>query len=346
MPSPGMAPTWPWRPRGTFGKKAGLFVKGTDPAPKWNPEEIPWAEIGVDYVVEATGLSTEMVKAAAHLKGGAKKVIITNISKDVPMYVFGVNEKEYKPENDIVSSASLITHHLVPILEVLHERFGMVEAVIKIHDSTIATQYIDGPSTIEYMDRRPAFFNPVPIFTSGAEVLYGSFGIGGHLMPSLNTFFAIADAVNISSVEWIVLVFSQIGCVILVSLIYLAVGKVLAYLYGKLTGTVSHDPTMDGSIVVLTVRLEEQATLEDIKAAIKEESEGKFKGILGYVEGAHSRDLPSDIRSSSIFSTMFTACFALNNKCFKFIFCCDNQWGYSCRVIDLILHMDSVQAQS
>ncbi|GKV51825.1 hypothetical protein SLEP1_g58449 [Rubroshorea leprosula] len=84
---------------------------------------------------------------------------------------------------------------------------------------------------------------------------------------------------------------------------------------------------------------------------IWEESEGKFKGILGYTEDDHSteddhaRDLLGD-RRSSIFNAMPTACSALDNNHFKFIFHCDNQWGYSCRVIDLILHMDSVQAQS
>ncbi|GLT86613.1 hypothetical protein SLE2022_047430 [Rubroshorea leprosula] len=256
-----------------------------------NPEEIPWAEMGVEYVIESTGSITVRDEAAAHLRGGAKKVIITDISKDVPMFVFGVNEKDYKPDqDDIVSSASLITHHLAPILEVFQERFGILSGDMKILDSAMATEHNDGLSTTDDVDRRPASFNPIPIFARGAN----------------------------------------------------AVAKVLAYLRGKLTGTVSHGPTMAGSIVDLTVRLDKGATLEDIEAAIKEGSEGKFKGILGYTEGDHSRDRLDDTRSS-IFNAMPTACSAWENNRFKFFFCCDNHWGYGCRVIDLILHMDSVQ---
>ncbi|THU55561.1 hypothetical protein C4D60_Mb11t07870 [Musa balbisiana] len=120
-----------------------------------------------------------------------------------------------------------------------------------------------------------------------------------------------------------------------------AVGKVLPALNGKLTGMAFRVPTVDVSVVDLTVRLEKEATYEEIKAAIKEESEGKLKGILGYVEeDLVSTDFVGDKRSS-IFDAK--AGIALNGKFVKLVSWYDNEWGYSSRVIDLIRHMNETQ---
>ena len=118
-----------------------------------------------------------------------------------------------------------------------------------------------------------------------------------------------------------------------------AVGKVLPSLNGKLTGMAFRVPTVDVSVVDLTVRLEKAATYEQVKAAIKEESEGKMKGILGYTEDdVVSTDFIGDNRSS-IFDAK--AGIALNEKFLKVVAWYDNEWGYSSRVIDLIVHMAS-----
>ncbi|GKV51827.1 hypothetical protein SLEP1_g58450 [Rubroshorea leprosula] len=223
--------------------------------------------MGVEYVIESTGLTVKD-EAAAHLKGGAKKVIITDISKDVPMFVFGVNEMDYKPDqDDIVSSASFITHQLAPILEVFHFWFGILEGDMKILDSAIATQDDDGPIMTDSRDRRLAFFHQAIGATGAAEELFlnvgDMLGIDDGLKTTLMKLLSNPAAMDTIDGPHGTSSPGSIPADVE------AVGKVLAYLCDKLTGTVTHGPTRDRSIVVLTVRLEVEATLEYIKAAIK-----------------------------------------------------------------------------
>ncbi|KAK4780013.1 hypothetical protein SAY87_016119 [Trapa incisa] len=254
-----------------------------------NPEDIPWAEAGAEFVVESTGVFTDKDKAAAHLKGGAKKVVISAPSKDAPMFVVGVNEDQYKPELAIVSNASCTTNCLAPLAKVVHEKFGIVEGLMStIHAITATQKTVDGPSVKDWRGGRAASFNIIPSSTGAAK----------------------------------------------------AVGKVLPALNGKLTGMSFRVPTVDVSVVDLTVRLEKSATYEEIKAAIKEESEGKLKGILGYTEDdVVSSDFVGDSRSS-IFDAK--AGIALSKNYVKLVSWYDNEMGYSNRVIDLIVHMASV----
>ncbi|XP_074278726.1 glyceraldehyde-3-phosphate dehydrogenase, cytosolic-like [Silene latifolia] len=251
-----------------------------------NPEEIPWGQTGADYVVESTGVFTDKDKAAAHLKGGAKKVIISAPSKDAPMFVVGVNEHEYKPELNIVSNASCTTNCLAPLAKVINDRFGIVEGLMTtVHSITATQKTVDGPSMKDWRGGRAASFNIIPSSTGAAK----------------------------------------------------AVGKVLPALNGKLTGMAFRVPTVDVSVVDLTVRIEKPATYEQVKAAIKEESEGKMKGILGYTEDdVVSTDFVGDNRSS-IFDAK--AGIALNDNFIKLVSWYDNEWGYSTRVVDLIAHI-------
>lgn len=254
-----------------------------------NPEEIPWGEAGAEFIVESTGVFTDKDKAAAHLKGGAKKVIISAPSKDAPMFVVGVNQNEYTSDLDIVSNASCTTNCLAPLAKVINDRFGIVEGLMTtVHSITATQKTVDGPSMKDWRGGRAASFNIIPSSTGAAK----------------------------------------------------AVGKVLPALNGKLTGMAFRVPTVDVSVVDLTVRLEKAASYDEIKAAIKEESEGNMKGILGYTDDdVVSTDFVGDNRSS-IFDAK--AGIALSPNFVKLVSWYDNEWGYSSRVIDLICHMASV----
>ncbi|KAL8475304.1 hypothetical protein ACS0TY_028108 [Phlomoides rotata] len=240
-----------------------------------NPEEIPWGEAGAEFVVESTGVFTDQEKAAAHMKGGAKKVVISAPSGNAPMFVVGVNEKEYKSSINIVSNASCTTNCLAPLAKVLNDRFGIVEGLMTtVHSMTATQKTVDGPSMKDWRGGRAASFNIIPSSTGAAK----------------------------------------------------AVGKVLPALNGKLTGMAFRVPTIDVSVVDLTARLEKAATYDEIKAAIKEESETKMKGILGYTEEeVVSTDFTGDSRSS-IFDAK--AGIALNGNFVKVVSWYDNEWGY------------------
>ncbi|KAL0381793.1 UNVERIFIED_CONTAM: Glyceraldehyde-3-phosphate dehydrogenase, cytosolic [Sesamum calycinum] len=236
-----------------------------------NPEEIPWGESGAEYV------------------GGAKKVVISAPSKDAPMFVVGVNEKEYKADINIVSNASCTTNCLAPLAKVINDKFGIVEGLMTtVHSITATQKTVDGPSMKDWRGGRAASFNIIPSSTGAAK----------------------------------------------------AVGKVLPALNGKLTGMAFRVPTVDVSVVDLTARLEKAASYDEIKAAIKMESETNMKGILGYTEDdVVSTDFVGDCRSS-IFDAK--AGIALNGNFVKVVSWYDNEWGYSNRVVDLIRHMASV----
>ncbi|KAJ0812940.1 Glyceraldehyde-3-phosphate dehydrogenase, cytosolic [Helianthus annuus] len=146
-----------------------------------NPEEIAWGEAGAEYVVESTGVFTDKDKAAAHLKGGAKKVVISAPSANAPMFVMGVNEKEYKSDITIVSNASCTTNCLLHWQRlVIHDKFGIVEGLMTtVHSITATQKTVDGPSMKDWRGGRAASFNIIPSSTGAAKAV-------GKVLPALN----------------------------------------------------------------------------------------------------------------------------------------------------------------
>jgi len=155
------------------GKKVAVYNS-------MNPAEIPWKECGADYVVESTGVFTTTEKAAAHIQAGAKKVVISAPSADAPMFVMGVNNKNYKADMNIVSNASCTTNCLAPITKVLNDNFGVIEGLMTtVHAATNTQKTVDAPSKKDWRGGRSILNNIIPSSTGAAKAV-------GKVIPELN----------------------------------------------------------------------------------------------------------------------------------------------------------------
>ena len=168
---------------GTIEEKDGNLVVNGNVIKVYNemdPHNIPWGDLGVEYVLECSGVFTTMEKAGAHLEAGAKKVIISAPSKDAPMFVMGVNNETYDPSMNIVSNASCTTNCLAPLAKVINDNFGITEGLMTTVHSTTATQKtVDGASKKDWRGGRAAAANIIPSSTGAAKAV-------GKVIPELN----------------------------------------------------------------------------------------------------------------------------------------------------------------
>lgn len=171
------------RYNGSVSHKDGhLIVDGTSIKVynEKDPKNIPYCEVGAEYVIEASGKYTTIEKAKAHIEAGAKKVLITAPSKDAPMYVMGVNHEKYDPKAEIISNASCTTNCLAPVAKVVHDNFKIEEGLMTtVHAITATQKTVDGPSGKLWRDGRGASQNIIPASTGAAKAV-------GKVIPDLN----------------------------------------------------------------------------------------------------------------------------------------------------------------
>jgi len=249
-----------------------------------DPADLDWSSMGIEVVVESTGLFTKAEDAKKHLKGTVKKVIITAPAKgeDITI-VLGVNEHAYDPaKHHVISNASCTTNCLAPAAKVLHENFKILKgSMTTIHAYTNDQRILDLPHK-DLRRARAAALSMIPTTTGAAR----------------------------------------------------AVGLVLPELKGKLDGYAMRVPTPDVSVVDLVALVEKPTTTEEVNAALKKAAEGPMKGILQFVE----EELVSKDFTGNPHSSMVDAGFTkvIDGNLVKVIAWYDNEWGYSCRVRDLI----------
>jgi len=252
-----------------------------------DPAALPWKDLGVEYVVESTGLFTDAEKAKAHLAAGGKKVIISAPAKNEDLtMVMGVNNDKYDPSrHHIVSNASCTTNCLAPAVKVLHDSFGVVRGLMTtVHSYTNDQKILDLPHK-DLRRARAAALSMIPTSTGAAKAIY----------------------------------------------------LVIPELKGRLDGVAMRVPTPNVSVVDLTVELKGEVTVEAVNDAFKKAAAGPLKGIL---EVSGEELVSIDFRgnpASSIVDAPLTR--VLQGNMAKVFAWYDNEWGFSCRMCDLIRFM-------
>ncbi|WP_059103830.1 glyceraldehyde-3-phosphate dehydrogenase [Shouchella shacheensis] len=269
-----------------YAKDGNLMVNGEKVVllKERDPKMLPWQELGVDIVIEATGKFKTRETAGCHLEAGAKKVIITAPAKDEDVtVVMGVNETDYNPDTDhIISNASCTTNCLAPVVKVLDERFGIESGMMTtVHSYTNDQKNIDNPHK-DLRRARACGQSIIPTSTGAAK----------------------------------------------------AISKVLPGLDGRLTGMALRVPTPNVSLVDLVVTLATDVTVKEVNEVFIRASNQSMKGILGYTdEPLVSVDFNGE-EQSAVIDGESTA--VLNQRQVKVLAWYDNEWGYSCRVVDLM----------
>jgi glyceraldehyde 3-phosphate dehydrogenase len=262
----------------------GMRVKTTHAR---DPTQIPWKDMGVEYLCESTGVFLTADSAKPHVDAGVKKVIFSAPAKDdSKTIVMGVNQDEYTKDMVYVSCASCTTNGLAPMVRVINDAYGIEEALMTtVHAMTSTQMVVDGSSKKDWRGGRGASSNIIPSTTGAAK----------------------------------------------------AVAAVIPSLKGKITGMAFRVPTADVSVVDLTCKLKIPTTYEDICKEVQRRANGDMKGFIGYTDEALvSQDFVS-CPISSVFDSK--AGIMLNPTFVKCIAWYDNEWGYSNRVVDLMVHM-------
>jgi glyceraldehyde 3-phosphate dehydrogenase len=252
-----------------------------------DPAKIPWRDYGVDIVIESTGLFTQANKAAAHLQGGAKKVIISAPAKEEDIsIILGVNEGQYDPaKHRIISNGSCTTNCIAPVIKVLHQNYGIVHGLM-----TTVHAYTNDQKILDLFHRdlrraRAAATNIIPTTTGAARV----------------------------------------------------VGVVIPELQGKLHGIALRVPTSVVSVVDFVADLNTKVSTEEVNNAFHKAADGELKGILEYCnEPLVSSDFKGN-PASAIFDALSTM--VIDDNLIKVLAWYDNEWGYSCRLADLVVYI-------
>jgi glyceraldehyde 3-phosphate dehydrogenase len=254
-----------------------------------DPKELPWGELGVDVVIESTGLFTDKPKAAAHLDAGAPLVIVSAPSSGADAtFVYGVNHDTFDPaQHKVVSNASCTTNCFVPLVKVLDDAFGIEQGLMTtIHAYTGDQNLVDGPHR-DLRRARAAALSIIPTSTGAAR----------------------------------------------------ATSLVMEAMKGKLDGYSLRVPVPTGSVTDFTAVLRSAPSVDDVNAAYKAAADGPLKGVVEYTEEPIvSSDIVTNAHSC-IFDSGLTMTQGNLAKVFGWY---DNEWGYSCRMVDITVHLGNV----
>lgn len=264
------------------GKKIPIFMER-------DPLKLPWGELGVDIVFECTGAFKDSAENSAHLKAGAKKVIVSAPAKVDQTIVYGINHKTYdSKKHNIVSNASCTTNCLAPVAKVLHDQFGIEKALMTtVHAFTSDQRILDNHHS-DFRRARTASTSMIPTTTGAAK----------------------------------------------------AVGEVLPELKGKIHGIAVRVPTPNVSLVDLNVQLLKDVTVDQVNQAFISASQGELKGVLA----CETKELVSiDFNGNAASSIVdIPSTVALDKRFIKVLSWYDNEFGFSSRMVDLALYMNSV----